>query len=106
MSYQYNNNCYSDSLSVAKAIASDQVGRIVVIGTTSYSVDVTSVIPNSISYKLQDLNSTAFITKTVSIAPQDCGLLDTADGLIIGWGIAAAWLVTYGLLFLKKGVHE
>lgn len=106
MSYQYNANCYSDQLSAARAIASDNVGRVVVIGTASYSIDIDSVASNSINYKLQDLNSTAFIIKTVSVNPPDCQLFDTADGLMIGWGIAAAWLATAAVLFLRKGLHE
>lgn len=106
MSYQYNANCYSDQLSAARAIASDNVGRVVVIGTTSYSMDVESITSNSISYKLQDLNSSAFISKTVSVNPVECQLFDTADGLMIGWGIAAAWLATAAVLFLRKGIHE
>ena len=106
MSYQYSANCYSDALSAARAIASDNVGRLVVIGTTTYSTDVVSVTGSSISYKLQDLNSLAFITKTVSVTPQDCGLLDTSDGLIIGWGIAAAWILTYAVLFVRRGIQE
>ncbi len=106
MSYQYNANCYSDQLSAARAIASDNVGRVVVIGTASYSMDVSSITESTITYNLQDLNSSAFIAKTVSISPVDCQLFDTADGLMIGWGIAAAWLATAAVLFLRKGIHE
>ena len=69
-------------------------------------MDVSSIAENSITYKLQDLNSSAFIVKTVSVTPVDCQLFDTADGLMIGWGIAAAWLATAAVLFLRKGLHE
>jgi hypothetical protein len=106
MSYQFESNCYSDALSAVQAVASSRIGQLVQIGTTVYSVDVTSFNSSSISYKLQDLNSSAFITKTVLVTPQSCGLLDTSDGLIIGWGIAAAWLLTYAVLFIRRGVHE
>lgn len=106
MSYQYNANCYSDQLSAVRAIASDNVGRVIAIGTASYSMDVQSITSSSITYKMQDLNSSAIIVKTVSINPVDCQLFDTGDGLMIGWGIAAAWLVTYAVIFLRKGLHE
>lgn len=106
MSYQYNANCYPDQLSANRAIASDNVGRVVVIGTASYSMDVESITSNSIRYKLQDLNSSAFISKTVSVNPIECQLFDTADGLMIGWGIAAAWIATAAVIYIRKGIHE
>lgn len=106
MSYQYNSICYSDQVSAARAIAADHVGQIVSIGTSSYSINVESVSGSGIVYSLQDLTSPASISKTVSVTPQECGLLDVSDGLMIGWGIAAAWLATAAVLFIKKGLHE
>ncbi len=106
MSYQVNDNCYGSSSSAVSAIASKEIGGVVNLGLTSYVVDVSAITDTSITYLLQDLASNNTITKTVSITLQPCGLLDTSDALIIGWGIAAAWLVTYGIMFLKRGLHE
>ena len=82
------------------------VGRITQVGTASYVVDVTAVTAASITYKLQNVASTASITKVAVYTPLPCGLLDTSDGLIIAWGIATAWIVTSAVLFLKRGIHE
>lgn len=106
MSYQVDGVCYSVPLSAISAIASKETGRIVNLGNSSYVVDVSALTDSSITYLLTDLTTSSTITKTVSITLQPCGLLDTSDGLIIGWGIAAAWLVTYGIMFLKRGLHE
>lgn len=79
---------------------------VVQVGTAAYVVDVVSVAENSITYQFHDIGSTASFTKVSPFTPQPCGLLDTADGLAISWGIATAWLVTYGVLILKRGLHE
>jgi hypothetical protein len=104
-SFQYGSNCYSSALATAQAAASSQIGALVPIGSVVYSVDVLAVSDTSITYKLTDLNSTAALTKSVPFTALPCGLLDTSDGLIIGWGIATAWLVTAGILFLRKGMN-
>jgi hypothetical protein len=105
-SFQFGESCYSTALSAAQASAASQIGSIVQVGNASYVVDVTTVTESAITYKLQNVSSTAIVTKTATYTPLPCGLLDTSDGLLIAWGIATAWLVTAGLLFLRRGLHE
>lgn len=105
-SFQSGPFCYSSEVAAASASASAEIGSIVQAGAVSYVVDVVGVTASSITYKLQDVNSSAFIVKESAYTPVPCGLLDTADGLIIGWGIAAVWLFTAGVLFLRRGLHE
>lgn len=112
-SYQVGTSCYSTALAAAQASASSQIGVVVPLGTSLYVVDVQAVSDDSITYKLQSLTSNgngnsnqASIVKTVSYTPSPCGLLDTADGLLLGWGVATAWLVTAAILVLRRGVHE
>lgn len=106
MSFQYGANCYGTAVAAAQAAAASQIGAIVPIGSATYSVDVVSASDTSITYKLTPLDGTTSITKLVPFTPLPCGLLDTADGLIIGWGIATAWLLTAGVLFLRRGINE
>lgn len=106
MSYQYGSNCYGTSLGAAQAASAAQIGAIVPIGTSAYSVDVVAVSGTSITYSLQNLETTSTIVKEVPFTALPCGLLDTSDGLLIAWGIATAWLVTAGVLFLRRGLHE
>jgi hypothetical protein len=104
-SFQHGANCYGSALATAQAAASGQLGALVPVGSVMYSVDVLGVSEASITYKLTSLDSTSSITKVVPFTPLPCGLLDTADGLLIGWGVATAWLVTAGVLFLRKGMN-
>ena len=106
MSFQVGDACYSTQLAAVQAMAADQVGRITQVGTASYVVDVSATTATSITYLLRNVASSATVTKVATVTPQTCGLLDTSDGLVISWGIAAAWLAAYGLMFLRKGVHE
>lgn len=105
-SFQVGGTCYGSAASAASAAASSQSGAVLPLGTSLVAVDVAAVDAASITYHLRDLQTAALTVQTVPFTPQPCGLLDTSDGLVIGWGIATAWLVTYGLVMLKKGMHE
>jgi hypothetical protein len=105
-SYQVGVNCYGSALAAAQAAASSQIGSVVSLGTSAYVVDVVAVSDTSITYKFDPVEGTASITKAVPFTALSCGLLDASDGLLIGWGIATAWLVTAGVLFLRRGLHE
>lgn len=106
MSYQVGPTCYPDELGAAQAAASAQAGAVVQLGASLYVVDVQSVTSTSITYKLQALDTTASIVKTVPYTASPCGLLDTADGLLLGWAVATVWIVTAGILVLRRGIHE
>lgn len=105
-SFQVDGVCYADSLIAVQAMGAREVGKVVQVGATSYVVDVVATTASSITYKFQDVASAGAFIKVATVAPQPCGLLDTADGLIVGWGIAAVWLLTAGVMFLRRGVHE
>lgn len=105
-SYQVDQSCYSSQLVAVQAMAAREIGKVTQVGTASYVVDVSATSATSITYILRNVSSTATLTKVATVAPQPCGLLDTADGLIVGWGIAAVWLLTAGVMFLRRGVHE
>jgi len=103
-SLQVDGVCYSETAAV-QAMAAREVGRIVTIGAKTYVVDVGALTPSSITYTFSDLTTSTIFTKVVNVTPQPCGLLDTSDGLIIGWLIAVAWLSTAAVLHLRRGVH-
>lgn len=104
-SYQVGATCYPSGLAAAQASASSQIGAVVPLGGSLYAVDVQAVSDASITYKLQSLDTTASIVKTVSYTPSPCGLLDTADGLLLGWAVATAWLATAAVIVLRRGIH-
>lgn len=103
--FQVDGSCYNGAVNAVQAMAAREVGKVVSIGAKTYVVDVTAVTGSSITYKFNDVSSTAFVSKVATVSPLACGLLETADGLVIAWGIATAWLVTAGILFLRRGIH-
>lgn len=104
--FQVDDVCYSSSLLAVKAMAAREVGGLLQIGTATYVVDSTAQTAKSITYALRNVTSNTVITSTRTVTPIPCGLLDTEDGLIIAWGIATAWLLTYAVLFLRRGIHQ
>lgn len=105
-SFQVDGVCYSSALLSVQAMAAREIGSIRQIGTAQYVVDSTAQTADSITYIFRNVGSTASFTSVANVTPQPCGLLDTADGLLIAWGIATAWLITHGILFLRRGLHE
>ena len=98
--------CYTDSLAAVRAMAAQEVGSIRQIGTQQYVVDSTNQTATSITYRFRDVMSATVITSTETVNPQPCGLLDWQDGLALGWAVAAVWLTTAFVLYLRKAVHE
>lgn len=105
-SFQVDGVCYSTALSAVQAMAAREVGSIRQVGTAQYVVDSTGQTASTVTYVLRNVSNTAVITTTETVSPLPCGLLDTADGLIIAWGIATAWILTAAVLFLRRGMHE
>jgi len=106
MAFQVGSSCYATALDAVAASASSEVGAVVVKGSGSYVVDVASYTASSITYVLRSLDGLADISSTVAISPLPCGLLDWQDGLTLGWAVAAAWIATAVVLFIRKAVHE
>ena len=106
MSYQFESTCYPTALDAARAASASQIGKVVQVGASTYVIDVIGVADSSITYQLNDISTASTITKTAPFTAQPCGLLDTSDGLLIAWGVAAAWLAVYAITFLSRGIHE
>lgn len=105
-SYQVGDTCYSTALAAVQAMAASEVGSIRQLGASAYVVDSSVQTESSITYVMRDIASAGVITSTQAVTPVPCGLLDTADGLVIAWGIATAWLLTAAVLFLRRGIHQ
>ena len=104
--YQYGSSCYGTPDGAANAAAAAQIGSLVQIGSMTYSTNVLSVGEGVISYQLTSMDGMGSqISVGVPFNSMPCGLLDTADGLVIGWAVAVVWIVTAGVLFLRKGMN-
>lgn len=97
--------CYSSPASALSALASSQVGAVIVDGGTARVVGVQSVTDNTITYTLTPLAGGVPLVSTVSLQPQPCGLLTASDGLSIAWAIVAVWLAAWGLSALARHVR-
>lgn len=106
MAFQVRDTCYSTAQQAAEVTASGVVGSVVVIGSKAYTVSTTSISGSVINYRFAEVGGGGIFTQAAAYVPQPCALLETADGLVIGWGIAAAWLATAAVLFLRRGLHE
>lgn len=106
MAFQVGAFCYQSAAEALSAIASDQVGAVVQHGGAAYVVGVTGVTGSSITYSLDPVGGGSPIASTVSLTPQPCQLLDWADGLTIGWGIAAAWIATAVVMSIRNAAHS
>ncbi|KAF1043558.1 hypothetical protein [Xylophilus sp.] len=101
MAYQVGASCYGDAAAALSATASAQAGAVVVHGGAAYVVDVAGVTSSSITYRLNPVAGGQAIQSTVQMVPEPCGLLDWADGLSLGWGIAVAWIATAAVMHLR-----
>ena len=106
MAFQVGPFCYASAVDAVAAMASSQVGAVVVKGSAAYVVDVAGYTSSSITYVLRPVEGGAVISSSLAVAPLPCGLLDWQDGLTLGWAIAAAWIGTAVVLFLRRAVNE
>lgn len=106
MSYQAGSACYGSAQNALSALASSQVGGVVVQGGAAYVVGVDAVASNSITYRLTPIAGGQTLQNTVQLDPQPCGLLDWQDGLTLGWAVAAAWIATAAVMHLRRAAHQ
>lgn len=106
MGYQVGATCYGSADDALSAAASSQVGGVVVHGGAAYVVGVDAVASTSVTYRLAPVAGGQVIQSTVQLAPQPCGLLEWQDGLSLGWGVAAAWILTAAVMHLRKAAHQ
>lgn len=106
MAYQVGATCYSSAQQALSAIASSQVGGVVMHGGAAYVVDVAGITAASITYRLTPVAGGGSLQSLVQVTPQPCGLLQWQDGLTLGWGVAAAWIVTAAVMHLRRAAHQ
>lgn len=106
MAYQVGTTCYGSADDALSAVASSQVGAVVVHGGATYVVGVDAVAATSITYRLTPVGGGQALQSTVQLTPQPCGLLQWQDGLSLGWGVATAWIVTAAVMHLRKAAHQ
>lgn len=102
---QVGDTCYPSELSANQAIAAGEIGKVVQIGTASYVVNSSTQTSTSITYVLQNVSSTATVTKTATITPIPCQALTAVDGGSMAWMVVAAWVAAYALLFITRSLR-
>lgn len=100
--FQVGSLCYHTEAAAAAASASSQLGSIVTRAGELYSVNVTAVTSNSITYAFSPLSGGVAFSQTTAYTPQPCGLLTPGDALELSWMVAAAWIAAYAVIFLAR----
>lgn len=105
MTYQVDQTCYATEVDAAHAAAAKSIGAVVQHAGAAYVVDVSAVAGTSITYQLHPVGGGGAITVQAPFSPQPCALLGWEDGLQLGWGVAAAWLGAFAVMFVTKGLR-
>lgn len=103
MAFQVGSACYGTALEAAQVAASSQIGSLV--GGAPYSVSVSSVTADAITFVLSPIGGGAAITHVAPFAAQPCNMLQLADGVQMGWLVAGAWIGAFALLFIAKALR-
>ena len=105
MALQVGLACYDSAGAAAAAVASAESGKVVSAGSVVYVVDAAAGSDGSITYTLTDTAGVqpAVVHVSTPTIPE-CALLDLQDGFAVGWLIAIAWLATFGVLSMRKGL--
>lgn len=100
--FQHGSACYSTAQQANEAQASAVIGSIVQIGSVPYAVNVSGVTDSSIAYVMENLTGPGTYAKTVQVVPQPCNLLQAEDAVTLGWGVAAAWIGAFCIVFIAR----
>lgn len=110
MGSRIGDRCYSSNSDAADAFFSGK--------DPSYTAGATSYLSwfekagSTWQIKRQSIDSGGVVTTlTVSNATvptfASCDVFDNfSDGMLVGWGVAAAMLAAYGVKFIAKGLHR
>lgn len=98
--FQAGATCYATPSAANAASASAQSGTVVQVSGNSYVLSVAGVTDTTVTYDYSPLSGGAMVSQTVALTPPPCGLLTSADAVVIGWSIAACWLSVYAVTFL------
>jgi len=105
MAFQVGTACYDTAEAANAAAASALVGANLEHGGSVVVVDVAGVTATTITYSYTPLGGTAS-TQTFAATPQPCVLMGAEDAVVMGWGIAAAVLAVYALMFVTRGLRD
>lgn len=104
MNYQVESACYSTLEAAVQASASKVVGSIVQLGGVPHVVAVQSVSGQTVTYSYTPAQPGPVVSGSFTYTPQPCGLLQSADALVLGWGVAAAWIGAYAVMFIAHAI--
>lgn len=105
MSWQVGDQCFETELQAAQVMAALNNGTMYSTSAGVVEVMVANVTETSIQYTLRNLTSQSQVTRTVVLNAQECQLPTVQDGIQLGWLVAGAWIVAYGVLFLTRALR-
>lgn len=111
MGFRVNGQCYQ-TLEEAKDIYFSSWGPFYLPGTTSYHAYSEKTGVGVWQLKRQSISSTGSITNltstnmTIPSFPACDETLDFKDGMLLGWGVAAAMIAAWGIRFMATGLQR
>jgi hypothetical protein len=101
---QVGGTCYPDDASALQAVAAREAGAIREAGAVVYVIDAVPAV-GGITVTMTPVGGGSAVVSSVPVTLQPCNLLDWPDALELGWGVAAAWIVTAVVLHLRQAAH-
>jgi hypothetical protein len=101
VSFQVDQQCYSDAAGASSAIASKSVGMVVDVGGTAYVINAPTIAGAAVTYNLVPVGGGTTITHTQTLDLQPCALIDWEDASLLAWGVATAWIAVAAVMFLR-----
>lgn len=99
--FQVGTACYHTPAAALQAAASAQTGAVVQHGGAAYIVAAQGT-QDGISYTFTPIGGGASFLQQVPMQPEPCGLLTASDAFTLSWGIVAAWVAAFAVIFLAR----
>lgn len=135
MSYQSGSNCYETASAAVAATVSSQSGGVYIFGSPASTISNTvpcgngnpycnittsTTVPSTIepyitditvdntlvTYKFTGAITGTVLTKSVTIQPQQCQLVDYQDSFILSGMVIAVWFTAWAVVVLKKAIQS
>lgn len=134
MSFQSGSNCYETAGSALSASVSSQSGGVYVFGSPATTVSQTlpcgngnpyctittsTTVPSTIepyitdisvndtlvTYKFTGAITGTVLTKSLTIQPQQCQLVDYQDSFILSGLVISVWFIAWAMVVIRKTIE-
>lgn len=110
MSVQVAGRCYASEADGLPALCASMGLNVQPVSGGAQSVECSQIVDGTqiqvkTGWLANGASSWSFTTKAITPSWQPCALLDYSDGLAIGWGIAAAWIAAFAVMYMSRAAR-